>query len=158
MAEPICVLQETIEINASPEAVYALVSDMERHGDWSTENCGGYWRKGADGVPGTGKVGDQFVGVNRKGDQEWKAPVEIVEADAPRTWAFVTGGVAMNIALWKYIVEPSGEGSRLTEYYELRTLPPTMVDGGQAAIDERIATNTESMRATLAGIKAAAES
>ena len=70
----------------------------------------------------------------------------------------VTGGVAMNIALWKYMVEPAGEGTRLTEYYELRTLPPTMVDGGQAAIDERIATNTESMQATLAGIKAAAES
>jgi len=64
----------------------------------------------------------------------------------------------MNIALWKYVVEPGANGgSTLTEYYELRTLPPTMVDGGQAAIDERMETNRSSMRATLAGIKAAAE-
>ncbi len=157
MTEPICVLQASIDINSSPEAVYALVSDMARYGEWSTENCGGYWRKGADGVAGTGKVGDQFVGVNRSGDQEWKAPVEIVEADAPRTWAFITGGVAMNIALWKYIIEPSGDGTRLTEHYELRTVPPTIAEGGQAAIDQRIATNTASMQATLAGIKATAE-
>ena len=157
MAEPIAVLQESIDIAASPEAVYALVSAMDRYGEWSTENCGGYWRKGADGVPGTGKIGDQFVGVNRRDGQEWKAPVEIVEAEPGRSWAFVTGGVAMNIALWKYTIEPTGAGCRLTESYELRTLPPTMVDGGQEAIDQRMATNRESVRATLAGIKAAAE-
>ena len=83
--------------------------------------------------------------------------VEIVEAEPGRCWAFVTGGVAMNIALWKYTIEPTGAGCRLTESYELRTLPPTMVDGGQEAIDQRMATNRESVRATLAGIKAAAE-
>lgn len=157
MSEPIQTLQESIDISAPPEQVYALVSSMERHGEWSSENCGGYWRKGEDGVPGTGKVGDQFVGINRAGDREWKAPVEIVEADAPRSWAFVTGGLAMNFALWKYIVEPNGDGTRLTEYYELRTLTPNMVEGGQPAIDERMAANAASIKASLAGIKKIAE-
>ena len=45
---------------------------MERYGEWSSENTGGYWRK-KDGVPGTGEVGDEFVGINRRGDDEWKA-------------------------------------------------------------------------------------
>ena len=47
-------------------------------GEWSNENTGGYWRKGEDGEPGTGEVGDVFVGVNRLDGEEWKAPVEIV--------------------------------------------------------------------------------
>jgi hypothetical protein len=157
MSEPMHVMEESIEIDARPEEVYALVCAMDRHGEWSTENCGGYWRKGPDGVPGTGKIGDQFVGINRQGEREWKAPVEIVEADPPRSWAFVTGGLDLNIALWKYIVEPSGSGTRLTEYYELRNPSPAMVEGGQAAVDERMAINRASMKATLAGIKAAAE-
>ena len=49
---------ESIEINASPETVWSLVTDMERYGEWSSENTGGYWRKKEDGVPGTGEVGD----------------------------------------------------------------------------------------------------
>ncbi|MFN0025808.1 MAG: SRPBCC family protein [Acidimicrobiales bacterium] len=157
MTAPIRTLQDSVAIAASPEAVFALVTSMERYGEWSSENTGGYWRKGADGVPGTGKVGDQFVGVNRQGEREWKAAVEIIEVDPPRAFAFVTGGVEMNIALWRYQIEPTEGGCRLTESYELRTQPPQMLEGGQAAMDERITANVASIRATLTGIKAAAE-
>ena len=35
--------EASIEINASPEAVYDLVSDLPRMGEWSPENIGGEW-------------------------------------------------------------------------------------------------------------------
>src|SRR5688500_495164 len=61
---------DSIRIAAPPAKVWELVTAMERYGEWSSENTGGRWRKGADGEPGTGKVGDQFVGVNRRDGAE----------------------------------------------------------------------------------------
>ena len=63
----------------------------------------------------------------------------------------------MNIALWKYVLEPTASGTTLTEHYELRNLPPLLVEGGQPAIDDRMNAMRTSIRATLEGIKATAE-
>jgi hypothetical protein len=130
---------------------------MERYGEWSSENCGGYWRKGPDGVPGTGQVGDQFVGINRRDGTEWKALVEIVEREEGRTFAFVTGGAQLNLVLWKYIVEPRGDGTELTEYWELRNLSPIMLERGEPEVAYRMANMRESIQATLEGVKRTAE-
>ena len=158
MTEPIHTHTDSIDIDAPPDVVWAMVTDMERYGEWSSENTGGYWRKGADGVPGTGKVGDMFVGVNRRGDDEWKAPVEIVQRDEGRVFGFVTGGMDYNIALWQYQVEANESGgTKLIEYYELRTLSPLMKENGQPEIDRRRNNMIESIRATLEGMKATAE-
>ena len=43
----------SIEINASPETVYGMVSDITRMGEWSPEAVGGRWMDG-----GSGQVGD----------------------------------------------------------------------------------------------------
>ena len=90
---------ESIRIAAPRAQVWELVTAMERYGEWSSENTGGYWRKGEDGEPGTGLVGDQFVGINRRDGAEWKAPVEIIERDEERAFCFVTGGKDMDLAL-----------------------------------------------------------
>ena len=148
---------DSIRIAAPPSKVWELVTAMERYGEWSSENTGGYWRKGEDGQPGTGKVGDQFVGVNRRGDQEWKAPVEIVEREEGRSFAFVTGGRAMNFALWRYELQPDGDGTVLTESWSLNRKTPNMDEGGEPAIEERVGFAKESIAATLAGMKQAAE-
>jgi uncharacterized protein YndB with AHSA1/START domain len=158
MADPIHTHQDSVEVAAPPEAVYRLVTAMERYGEWSSENAGGYWRKDASGTVGTGQVGDMFVGINRAGDREWKAPVEIVEREPNRTFAFVTGGREYDFALWKYTLESTGDGTRLIENYELRNLPPLLVEGGQPAIDARMHAMRTSIRATLEGMKRCAES
>jgi len=49
--------EASIEINASPEAIYDLISDLPRMGEWSPENIGGEWQGG-----GSGTVGDRFIG------------------------------------------------------------------------------------------------
>lgn len=157
MSEPIHTHADQVDIAAPPEKIWEMVTAMDRYGEWSSENQGGYWRKGADGVPGTGQVGDMFVGVNRLGDEEWKAPVEIVEREEGRSFGFVTGGLEYNIALWRYeLVEIEG-GTRLIESYELRTLSPLMKERGQSEVDVRRQNMITSIRATLTNIKAAAE-
>lgn len=157
MSDPIHTHSDSIEIAATPEQVWEMVTSMERYGEWSSENTGGYWRKNADGVPGTGQVGDMFVGVNKLDGVEWKAPVEIVERDEGRTFGFVTGGMEYNIALWQYELEPTDGGTNLTERYELRTLSPLMIENGQNEVDVRRQNMITSIRATLENMKAAAE-
>jgi uncharacterized protein YndB with AHSA1/START domain len=155
--QPVDQFSANVVIDAPPEKVWALVTAMDRYGEWSNENAGGYWRKGPDGQPGTGRVGDQFVGVNRRDGQEWKALVEIVRRDEQREFAFVTGGLEHNVALWCYRLEPEGGGTRLTESWALRQLAPNMIEKGQAKIDYRWANARDSIRATLAAMKATAE-
>ena len=149
---------ESIEINASPETVWSLGTDMERYGEWSSENTGGYWRKNEDGVPGTGEVGDEFVGINRRGDDEWKALVEIIVREENKAFAFVTGGSAMNLIHWRYDIEPTDSGTTLTESWALMNLSPLMIEHGDEEIQYRAANAKESITATLKGMKAAAES
>ena len=148
---------ESIHIEAPPSTVWALVTDMERYGEWSSENTGGYWRKKPDGTVGTGQVGDEFVGINRRDGQEWKGLVEIVERTEERAFTFITGGSAANYVQWGYRLEPEGTGTKLTEHWELRNLSPVMVENGEAEVAKRRANAMESLHATLAAMKQAAE-
>jgi hypothetical protein len=152
VTEPVEEVSHSIQIDAAPARVWELVTALDRYGEWSSENTGGYWRKGEDGEPGTGMVGDMFVGV------EWKAPVEIICREEERDFAFVTGGLEYNIALWRYQLEPSGDGTKLTETWTLRKLSPNMIEKGDEELQYRKANADSSIQATLAGMKAAAES
>jgi hypothetical protein len=157
VTEPVRAHVDSIEIDAPPSRVWALVTALERYGEWSNENTGGYWRKGPDGEPGTGQVGDQFVGVNRRDGVEWKAPVEIIRRVEDEEFAFVTGGLAYNFVLWRYQLEPTGNGTRLTESWTLRQRTPLMVEKGDSELESRRDAAVSSIRATLEGMKAAAE-
>ena len=53
----------TRDIAASPAKVWEMLSDLPRMGEWSPENTGGKWVRGATGPA----VGARFVGSNRNG-------------------------------------------------------------------------------------------
>jgi uncharacterized protein YndB with AHSA1/START domain len=156
-AESLPTHSNSVRIAAPPARVWELVTAMERYGEWSSENTGGYWRKGADGVPGTGQIGDQFVGINRRDGVEWKALVEVIERDEERAYAFVTGGKEMDLALWRYELQPDGDGTVLVEQWTLRKPSYFLDNGGEAEIARRAANAKESIAATLQGMKATAE-
>ena len=146
-----------VRIAAPPARVWELVTAMERYGEWSSENTGGYWRKGADGVPGTGQVGDRFVGINRRDGVEWKAVVEVVERDEEKAYAFVTGGTEMNLVLWRYELQPDGDGTVLTEQWTMRKPSYFLEQGGEPEVARRAANAKESIAATLQAMKTTAE-
>src|SRR5277367_6047983 len=62
------------DIAAPAEKVWALVSDLPRMGEWSPENAGGKWVKGATG-PALGSV---FQGANKNGFRRWSTTVTVV--------------------------------------------------------------------------------
>lgn len=152
MSDPVFSHDDAIEIAASPEAVYGLVSDMARYGEWSVQNVGGAWLDG-----GTGKVGDWFEGQNKAGKMEWTAKVEITEATPGAEFGFWTMGQEANIVHWRYSLEPSGSGTRLSEHYRLYNPPAQIAKGGEEALKgwcEGVKTGVSAM---LASIKASAE-
>lgn len=54
------------EVSASPEKVWALITDLPRMGEWSPKNTGGEWIEGASKAA----VGAQFKGTNKSPTHE----------------------------------------------------------------------------------------
>ena len=63
-----------------------------------------------------------------------------------------------NLVLWRYQLYPEANGTRLVESWTLRNATPTMAERGEAERTYRRDNAVTSMRATLEGLKAAAES
>ena len=152
-ADAIAYQEASIEIAASPVAVYDLVSDLVRMAEWSPESTGGSWRDG-----GSGQVGDVFDGSNKVGDNEWSREVEVAAADQGRDFTFVTGGVENNRTWWSYEMAPFGTGTTLTEKWWVVNKPPLWVDRSHDQFLERAAATIGMIETTLAGIKKSAES
>ena len=144
--------EATIEIDAPPQAVYALVSDIERMGEWSPETVGGRWLDGA-----TGRVGDWFEGHNRSGEREWQRQCQVAEAEPGRAFTFVVGGVEANCTWWSYELTPTAAGTALTERWWIVNKTPAM----QQATEEQFAARVELTKTmlvdTLAAMKRTAE-
>ena len=144
--------EASIEIHASPEAVYDLVADLPRMGEWSPENIGGEWQDG-----GRGQVGDRYIGHNRAGARAWSVPVLVTVAERGRCFAFVTRPDEGPYVRWTYRLEPSGAGTRVTEVWDVEQLPPAMQSATQAQLAERSRYTEAMLATTLAAIKATAE-
>ena len=83
--------------------------------------------------------------------------VEITEREENRSFAFVTGGTAMNFVHWRYDLDANNDGTTLTESWALMNLSPIMGENGESEVEMRSANARESITATLLGMKAAAE-
>lgn len=145
--------EASIHIDATPDAVYELVSSIDRMGEWSSENVGGDWQDGA-----TGKAGDWFVGHNRAGDREWSRDCQVATAEPGRDFTFVVDGVEANCTWWSYELAPAdGGGTTLTERWWF----VNKTAGLAAATPEQLAARIEGtgpmLESTLQAIKATAE-
>lgn len=90
---------ESILIEASPEAVYDLVSDVARTGEWSPVCNECWWDEGA-----TGAVGDVFTGRNVLPDRTWETRCRGTAAERGRIERAHTG-ISATLAAMKRIAE-----------------------------------------------------
>lgn len=144
--------EASIDIAASPEAVFALVADVTRMGEWSPENVGARWLDG-----GTGRQGDWFEGDNKSGDREWTRACEVARSEPGRDFTFVVDGVQKNCTWWSYEMAPTDVGTRLTERWWIVNKTPAVQAATQEQVEARIALTETMLADTLAAIKAAAE-
>ncbi len=142
----------TLDIAAPTEKVWALVSDLPRMGEWSPENAGGKWVKGANG-PALGAV---FKGNNKNGVRRWSTTVTIVDFEPGKAFEFAVTSGPLQVANWRYEFEDTESGCRVTESWEDRrnswfTFVARVMGDHSAAHAE------QEMAATLANLAAAVE-
>lgn len=151
MAAPL--IEDSIEIDASPEKVWSVVSDLRRMGEWSPQ-C-----KKMIIFGGEVKVGTTTLNVNRRGPLVWPTRSKVVTFEPNRELAF---RVLDNRTVWTFRIDPTETGVRLTES---RTVPAggtskissTLVDkvlGGEKPFEAEL---QEGIRETLGKIKRAAQ-
>lgn len=147
-------LEISRDIAASPEAVYAAISDVTRMGEWSEECYACEWHEGVDGPV----VGATFDGHNRHGDHEWTTQGKVIEAEPGRAFAFECSMMDFHYSTWGYRIEPIEGGCRVTEWSEdLR--PDFAIEASIqiSGIEDREARNRQTMSTTLERLAAALE-
>src|SRR5688572_3883127 len=90
----------SVEVEATPEQVWDLLTDITRAGEWSHENQGGEWRGDATGpAPGA-----YFRGSNESGRFRWSRVCEVLEVDPPRriSWRTVPTVLYRDSTTWTY--------------------------------------------------------
>ena len=143
------------DIAASPEAVYAAISDVTRMGEWSTECHACEWHDGVDGPA----VGATFDGHNRNGDKEWTSQGKVIEADPGRAFAFECSMFDFHYSTWGYRIEPTENGCRVTEWSEdLRPESALEFSKKMSGIEDRAERNRETISTTLERLAATLES
>ncbi|MEN3315283.1 MAG: hypothetical protein V7605_1517 [Acidimicrobiaceae bacterium] len=106
----------SVTVGAPAEALWDLVTDVTRTGEWSPEATGGAWIDGATGPA----VGARFKGTNRRGRTRWSTTCEVTAAAPGREFTFVTGRPGKPETVWRYVFEPDGDGgTQVTESFEL---------------------------------------
>lgn len=142
------------EIKASPESVYAAISDVTRMGEWSEECYACAWHQGFDGPT----VGASFDGHNRNGDRTWITQGKVIEADPGRAFAFECSMMDFHYSTWGYRIDPTEAGCQVTEWNEdLRPESALEFSKQVSGIDDRTDRNRQTMGETLERLAAALE-
>ena len=116
-------LSQSRHVAATADAVYDLVSDLPRMGEWSPECERVTWRGDATGPA----VGARFIGWNRKGGVRWFTWGEVVAADRGRHFAFDVTFGPVSVARWAYVFTPDVDGSGCTVTEEWTEHRPRLV-------------------------------
>src|SRR2546430_10287984 len=109
-------------MNAQPERIWDLVSDVTRIGSYSPETFEAEWLDGATG-PAVGARFRGHVRRNGRGPTYWTTCTVLASAPG-REFAFGVGPGDKPLNTWRYEFELAGEGTDVTESFQLAdTLP-----------------------------------
>ncbi|MGW0176667.1 SRPBCC family protein [Rhodococcus sp. NPDC003322] len=146
-------LEADIEIDATADAVWRVISDLERMGKWSPQ-C-----KVMKVFGGPVRQGTRTFNVNKKGLLVWPTSAKVIRFEPGKAIAW---RVSENHTIWTYELTPTETGTRVTERREAPTgttkVSSFLVDkfmGGTADFEVEMISG---MNLTLARIKSEVES
>ena len=145
----------TVHMAAPPDRVWQLISDVTQIGRYSPETFEAEWIDGATG-PAVGARFRGHVRRNERGPVYW-TKCTVTASDPGRAFAFDVGVGDRAVNTWRYQLEPAGDGTDVTESFQLADTLPTRLYW-KIAGRARNRTNVNGMRATLERIKAEVES
>jgi hypothetical protein len=145
----------TVHMQATPDAIWPLVSDVVANAKrFAAETFDAEWLDGATG-PAVGVRFRGHVKRNGWGPTYWSV-CTIDACDPGREFAFSVGVAGRPVNRWRYGMSPDGDGTDVTESFELRNLWPLRLYWALLGW-ARGKTNVDNMRTTLQRIKAAVE-
>lgn len=126
-SSPLFEVHADTAVAATPDQVYAVVSDLPRSGEWSPECRGGEWISGAPGA-----VGAVFRGENLRQESvvawaplvrgTWHTECRVVAAEPGRTfrWMMLSHAQEDQESVWGFDVRPGADGgSVLTHHFRM---------------------------------------
>ncbi|MTA42336.1 MAG: SRPBCC family protein [Actinobacteria bacterium] len=145
----------TVHMNATPQQVWALVSDVTQIGRYSPETFEGEWLDGATG-PAVGVRFRGHVKRNQKGPTYW-AKCYVTASEPGKEFSFGVGEPGKAAINWGYRLAPGANGGTdVTEYFELAPKLPMKIYWTLLGWS-RGKTNRNGMQTTLERIKKVAE-
>ncbi len=145
-------IEGSIDVEASPSAVWEVVADLRRMGERSPQ-C-----KRMFILRGPVREGTVTVNLNNRGPLWWPTTAKVTRFERERVLAF---HVPINGTTWTYELEPTASGTRLTESRRVKApgkaISNFLVDrfmGGVPAFEAEL---ERGIHDTLVRIKAEAE-
>lgn len=118
-------------ISASAGAVWPLITDVPRMGEWSPECVGAEWLDGATAPA----LGVRFVGLNRLGPVRWRTTCTIDAFEPLRVFGFVAVFRPLRAATrWRFVLDERFGRTEVTQTFESAGTPGWIV-----AVERRIA-------------------
>jgi hypothetical protein len=106
--------QADVSIDASPDNVYALITNLPTLASLAEEAAAMEWREGDAARPGA-----VFKGHNRNGIHRWSTKCTVTAAEPGQVFAFDVRYFGVPVAHWRYDIIPGGGpadgGCRVTE-------------------------------------------
>jgi uncharacterized protein YndB with AHSA1/START domain len=144
-------LQDTVDIDAPPERVWSLVTDLPRMASWSPQVVRTF-------VRGPVQRGTRAFNLNRRGLLFWPTQSKVVAFEPHREFAF---RVRENGTIWAFVLEPTATGTRLVQErrapHGLKPISTRLQDAVLGGVETFTGELREGMRETLERIKADAE-
>jgi uncharacterized protein YndB with AHSA1/START domain len=111
----------------APEAVYDYLADFEKHSEWVPEIVA--MEKTSEGLAGVGTTFTTTESMKPGSKMQDKTYCEITALERPRLieWRArteATGGPMAMRSRWAFVIEPEGDGSRVTQRGALE--PPNL--------------------------------
>lgn len=144
-------LEASVDVDAAPERVWSVVSDLERMPEWSPQCI-------RMKVLGDVRKGAWTVNFNKDGWKRWPTTARVVRYEPGRLVAF---RINENRTVWSFEVAPTATGTRITQrrdvphgqsWFSRKLIDYTL--GGEQKFEGGL---VEGMHESLDKIKAAAE-
>jgi uncharacterized protein YndB with AHSA1/START domain len=105
-----------VVVDASPDQVFGVLTDVTRIAEWSHECQSAEWLGGANRA----EVGATFRGRNQVNRFGWSRVCTVTQVETGRAFGYRTsGGVPSDSTAWSFRLEPVGAGTRITQRYEV---------------------------------------
>ena len=142
-----------VQIDARPEEVYRLITDLPTLASLAEEAVAMEWRKG-DAI----RPGAVFTGHNEHGKRRWSTTCTVTDAQPGRRFAFDVRHLVIPIARWQYDIAAADGGCQVTEStWDRRPAWFRKLAGKATGVPDRPAANAEHIRLTLQRLKQRAE-